>query len=283
MGRSMAFGVVTLVAAAFIVRPAARLAAIAGALLCAMLLALSLSRTGWVVAFFVLFAVPLFLLLQPNRFSRGVRILMAGLGAIAVLALFAIAYKYALALIGRDDTLSGRTYLWELAINSGIKHFALGAGYRAYWTEAGSMDVTSQTSLGGGSLGNGHNGYLDTWLEIGAIGLGAYLLVLVTAARRIARSLIQSPDPTIIWLAMILAYTVIYAWTEQILIQQSEITWVMLVAALFWLTPRRSRARLTGPVGPEAAALLVSKTARRVTATREDSVIARRASTRIGR
>ena len=43
------------------------------------------------------------------------------------------------------------------------------------------------------------------------------------------------------WLAMILSYMFIYAWSEQILMQQSEITWVMLVATLFWLTPEKRR------------------------------------------
>lgn len=263
MGRSMAFGVVTLAAVAFVVRPAARLAAIVGALLCGALLAMSLSRTGWVVAFFVVMAVPLFLILQPSRFSRGIRMFATGLGALAALILIVLGYHYGLALMGRDETLSGRTRLWELAINSGMKHFALGAGYRAYWTEAGSMDVAAATSIGGDNLGNGHNGYLDTWLELGLLGFAAFLLVLVTAARRITRSLTSSSDPTVIWLAMILSYMTIYAWTEQILIQQSEITWVMLVAALFWLTPNRSRVRVARPVAPNAAALSVPKAARR--------------------
>ncbi len=275
MGRSMAFAVVTLAATAFIVGTAARLAALAGALVCGALLAMSLSRTGWVVAFFVVMAVPLFLVLQPNRFSRGIRIFAAGLGAIIALILIALGYRYGLALMGRDDTLSGRTRLWELAINSGMKHFALGAGYRAYWTEAGSMDVTAETSIGGASLGNGHNGYLDTWLEIGLLGFAAFLLVLATAARRIMRSLTLSPDPAIIWLAMILSYMAIYAWTEQILIQQSEITWVMLVATLFWLTPKRRKVRRSGHLAVEADASWASAARRRIVLAGDASAVRR--------
>jgi O-antigen ligase len=273
MGRSMAFAVVTLAATAFIVGTAARLAALAGALVCGALLAMSLSRTGWVVALFVVMAVPLFLVLQPNRFSRGIRIFAAGLGAIIALTLIALGYKYGLALMGRDDTLSGRTRLWELAINSGMKHFALGAGYRAYWTEAGSMDVAAETSIGGGSLGNGHNGYLDTWLEIGLLGFAAFLLVLATAARRIMRRLTVSPDPVIIWLAMILSYMAIYAWTEQILIQQSEITWVMLVATLFWLTPERRKVRRSGRRAVEADASRASAARPRIVLAGDASVV----------
>jgi exopolysaccharide production protein ExoQ len=247
LGRVMAFGVLTLVAATFVVRPAAKIATLMGALLCAVLLFLSMSRGGWVTTAVVLMAIPLFVLLQPNRFSPAVRLSMVGLaGAIGIVLLIGL-YTYGLALLGRDDTLSGRTRLWELAFNSGMKNLVLGAGYRSFWNELGASDVYTQTSTLGSSIGNGHNGYLDTWLEIGIIGLGAFLLVYGIAIKRVAQRLTEQRDATAIWLAMILGYTFIYAWTEQILMQQSEIVWVMLVATLFWLTPRPTKRRR--PVG----------------------------------
>jgi O-antigen ligase len=244
MGRTMAFGLLTLVAVTFAVRPAARLATIAGALLCGALLFLSMSRGGWVTGAVVLMAIPLFVALQPNRFSPAVRVAMVGLAGLIGIALLVATYKYGLALMGRDDTFSGRSRLWELAINSGMKNLIFGAGYRSFWNDVGAADVLSQTATLGSSIGNGHNGYLDTWLEIGIVGLGAFLFVFFTAVQRVARRLTQGPDPVCIWLAMILSYTFIYAWSEQILMQQSEITWVMLVATLFWLTPMKRRQML---------------------------------------
>ena len=240
MGRAMAFAIMTLVATMFVVRPAAKLLTIAGLLLCAGLLIMSAARTGWVVAFFILLAAPFFVLLQPNRFSRGVRISMVVLAAVAGCILVAMIFQYGLALLGRDETLSGRTHLWDLALASGKKRFVIGAGYRAYWTANGANDVYTQTSLGGRSLGNGHNGYLDTWLELGIVGFSAFLLLLVTTIVRITRYLMRSPDAAGLWLAMAVSYMVLYAWTEQVLMQQSEITWVMTVATLFWLTPIRA-------------------------------------------
>jgi hypothetical protein len=59
---------------------------------------------------------------------------------------------------------------------------------------------------------------------------------------------------------MILSYTFIYAWSEQILMQQSEITWVMLVATLFWLTPVKRR-QMTA-IAPRAAEPMPAATMR---------------------
>jgi O-antigen ligase len=245
MGRSMSFGVLTFVAAALAARPAIRPVMIAGALLCGALLILSSARTGWVTTFIVLMATPVFLLLRPNRLSPGVRILIMVLAGAVGLALIFATYQYGLALIGRDDTFSGRTHLWQMTMRSGMKNFLLGSGYRTFWTEEGASDILLYTSLGGGrgNLGNGHNGFLDTWLEIGIVGLGLFLVVFFTAVRRVVHHLARWRNPACVWLAMSLSSTFIYAWTEQILIQQSEITWVMLVATLFWLTPVRVTLR----------------------------------------
>jgi O-antigen ligase len=256
MGRAMAFAVLTFVAASFIVRPAARFATIAAALLCGMLLFLSMSRAGWLSAAAALTGVPfLVLLLRSKRFSPAVRISMAAL-AVAIGAVLLVGlYTYGLALIGRDDSFSGRARIWDVSIRSGMKHFMTGAGYRSFWTDQGASDVylayLSEDSTQ--SLGNGHNGYLDTWLEIGAIGLGAFLLVFAVALRRVARRLMHRPDATYVWFAMILSYTFTYAWSEQILIHQSEIAWVLLVAMLFWSTPRPSKGRRSTRPAPLAA------------------------------
>jgi O-antigen ligase len=244
LGRSMSLAVLTLVAAAFVVRPVIKPVMIAGALLCVGLLIMSMARTGWVTTFIVLMAAPFFVLLQPNRLSPAVRILIVGLAATAGLALIFATYQYGLALLGRDDTFSGRTHLWEMTLRSGMKNLLLGSGYRTFWTEEGASDILLYTGLGGGrgNLGNGHNGFLDTWLEIGIVGLGMFLVVFFGAVRRVVRHLTRWRDPACVWLAMILANMFIYAWTEQVLIQQSDLSWVILVAMVFWLTPIRVNA-----------------------------------------
>jgi len=264
MGRSMTYGVLTLGAAIFLARPPAKPAAMAGFFLCVVLLFLSGSRTGWVVTLFLLLGIPLFLLLQPSRFSPAVRMTMSGVGIAIALVLVAVTYKYGLAAIGRDETLSGRTHLWEVAIGSGMKHFALGAGYRAFWNADAAADVYQQV-MWGASIGNGHNGYLDTWLELGGVGFSLFLLVVAVTGFRIARRLIRSPDITSLWLAITLSYMMIYALTEQVLMQQSEITWVMLVATLFWFTPSRYvQPRPQGVIDePETAASAAGNTPRR--------------------
>ena len=81
--------------------------------------------------------------------------------------------------VGRDLTFTGRTTIWTHAIDAGMQHSMLGAGYRAFWTPEGASYVYARIWA---VIGNGHNGYLDVWLELGFIGLGLFLLMFFTAA-----------------------------------------------------------------------------------------------------
>jgi hypothetical protein len=62
-----------------------------------------------------------------------------------------------------------------------MNHPMLGAGYRSFWTPEGASYVYARIWA---VIGNGHNGYLDVWLELGFIGLGLFLVMFFTAVRR---------------------------------------------------------------------------------------------------
>lgn len=59
--------------------------------------------------FAILLAVPIFVLLQPNRFSRSLRIAMLGLVVVVGAVLLAFTYQYALMLIGREKLFGARS------------------------------------------------------------------------------------------------------------------------------------------------------------------------------
>ena len=87
---------------------------------------------------------------------------------------------------GRDTTLTGRTELWEDILNIASDHPILGVGYGSFWI---------------GDLGNdlwerhiwrptqGHNGYLDVYVELGIVGVFFLLLIIISSFRQIIRTL----------------------------------------------------------------------------------------------
>jgi exopolysaccharide production protein ExoQ len=217
----------------------------AGLVLCGFMLAMSQSRTAWITTVVLVMFIPMM------RFLRGARLPMSlRLGSLMILG-FAVAMAgthflvIGLEAVGRDLTFSGRTTIWTHAIDAGMQHSMLGAGYRAFWTPEGASYVYARIWA---VIGNGHNGYLDVWLELGFIGFGLFLLMFFTALKRAYSRLINSNDIVGLFYPLILIYALIYSLTEKFLLEQSELTWVLILTTLLYLTPRRVPAVSRFPV-----------------------------------
>jgi len=208
----------------------------AGLCLCGFMLAMSLSRTAWITTIVLLMFIP------TLRFLRGARLpLSLRVGSLITLGFVVIMAGIHFLIVGlealdRDLTFSGRTTIWTYAVIAGMEHSMLGAGYRAFWTPEGANYVYARIW---GVIGNGHNGYLDLWLELGFIGLSLFLLMFFTALKRAYSRLIRSNDIVGLFYPLILIYALIYSFTEKFLMEQSDMIWVLIMVTLIYLTPRR--------------------------------------------
>jgi O-antigen ligase len=91
----------------------------------------------------------------------------------------------ALALLGKDATLSGRTKIWSLVIVGLSEHIALGGGYGAGMV---LVQPALEADFGGNRIGHAHNGYLDLAIDVGLVGLIMIMLIIgaigIAAVRR---------------------------------------------------------------------------------------------------
>lgn len=86
---------------------------------------------------------------------------------------------------GRDPTFTGRTELWQVLFNFGLQNPILGAGYGSFWL--GHM-AQLWVRFPWGPV-NGHNGFLDSFLDLGLVGLTFLLLLIGQAYRKLLASL----------------------------------------------------------------------------------------------
>jgi len=85
--------------------------------------------------------------------------------------------------LGRDMTFTGRTDIWAF-INFETVNPLIGAGFWNFWQGEGGDKVSEAMGV---EIPNAHNGYLDTYLDGGLIGLGLLFCVLVSAGSRLIR------------------------------------------------------------------------------------------------
>lgn len=196
----------------------------------------------------ILLALYLLFLISIRFFRRFPRRLLAGLCVLAVLLLCAFVPYAASSL--RDIfrpfsgglTLSGRTVIWGVLLQSVVKQPLLGYGYNAFWTLTGE----GWNAFVGvwGALGfmatYSHSGYLDVVLQLGFVGL-ALLFVLIGRAMKDAwASFLRRRDSRTSWYIGILLLSFIYNIDEVTFLMANQIPWILFVLACVNLHRKRT-------------------------------------------
>jgi exopolysaccharide production protein ExoQ len=88
-------------------------------------------------------------------------------------------------MLGRDPTFTGRTDIWKAMWPYALKNPLVGLGYGSFWVKS---------PLPWAGLNEGHNGYLDVFLELGVAGLLLLLGFLMSFYRKARMSLTMRFD-----------------------------------------------------------------------------------------
>ena len=168
---------------------------------------------------------------------------LASLVGLVLLATVPLYLGDVLLLLGRDETLTNRVYIWGAAFEQGWHNPVFGVGYGSFWIE-GNASAAFYNMFGSGNtlVGNGHNGYLDVWLELGFVGLGLMLLLMIQAFVRVIRHLNVSDNPFAEFYGGLLVFILIYSVAEKVIFVHSEFTWMMFMVGLMALRWRLAPA-----------------------------------------
>jgi O-antigen ligase len=116
-------------------------------------------------------------------------------------------------LVGRDPTLTGRTMLWDAALEAIADEPVLGHGYGAFWRgweEPSAMAVLRNAW----NPPHAHNGALDLALEIGVVGLSLWVLSVGAVVRRSYRHLRRAGTLAALWPLALVVFIVGWGLSE---------------------------------------------------------------------
>ena len=158
-----------------------------------------------------------------------------------------------LAPTGRDISLSGRTYLWELMVHEGFRHPWFGAGYGGFWLGLEGRSGQVAYLVKWGYPGQAHNGYLDLFNELGVFGCVLVFIFLLQHSRNVRRLIAQ--DWTLGYFhAALFTLVLVLNLAEATFLRTTHLWWILFVASVVevtYLTNRpqaellRARSRLT--------------------------------------
>jgi len=227
MGGFMAKGVIIMLCA-FAMRPDRFWIWLPFAALCFFLVLMSTSKTALLIS---LIGIGGFIFLRLYRrftFVRPILVLAVLLALATVVGMLTFAPDFTFGLIGKERTLTGRTDIWSGLIQSIQMKPWLGNGYGVYWLDPLGPSYYVRLQLQWG-IPSAHNGWIDTWLSTGALGVGTFaLLFIMTVILAVDR--LRKGGTETYWVILSTIMFLGFSMSESTILQQNDLSWVMFVA-----------------------------------------------------
>lgn len=198
------------------------------ALLCIFIMLMSGSKTA-LLALMGCFGI--FVIIRIYRRFPVLRTLViwsiiAGIAGMSLL--MTVGAEWALGLIGKDPTLTGRTDIWILLWMAITENFWLGYGYGTFWMDPLGPSYQVRAVLEW-SVPTAHNGWFDSWLSGGVVIIALFgSLVVTTLVKSIRR--VKYGGTESYWLILSLFFFLLFSISESAILQQNDISWLLFVA-----------------------------------------------------
>jgi exopolysaccharide production protein ExoQ len=144
-----------------------------------------------------------------NLERAGIYVVVIAVLAIAGETIFGLS-SMLISALGRDPTLTGRTQVWEMLLNWDINPI-FGVGFESFWQQSRIHEIAMANP--GLVINESHNGYVETYINLGLLGIFLVLMMLFATFRKVCLSLTQSFDFGSFRFAYLFCF-IIYNWTE---------------------------------------------------------------------
>jgi exopolysaccharide production protein ExoQ len=194
----------------------------------------SCHSTTSMVSFFIASGLMIFAGLSwVNPRTIGVYIVAAGLIAGVGEEVFGI-HKAILHMLGKSPTLTDRTLLWHNVLQMKIDPI-LGAGYESFWL---GDHVNPRHWTGWSFVPNeAHNCYLETYLNLGVVGLGLLMGWFIANFQKAQRDLVNGIHWGKFRLGFLIA-TLFYNWTEAPFKAVDAVYFIFFLIGMDYPTPQ---------------------------------------------
>ena len=143
-----------------------------------------------------------------------------------------------LGLLGKDETLTGRTLLWDFGIDAFYSRPWLGFGYKGYWDSPDTPALLLRTVIGQ-DLWFFHNNILDVAVAFGVIGPVLLAAGLVAAFVTAIKRVVSDRGYAALWALLYVVFVTVLCTAENPLFQNHSLHQLLLIVAVAGTAQRR--------------------------------------------
>lgn len=152
-------------------------------------------------------------------------------------------YGYAIELLQKDPTLTDRTILWEDLLKQKTNPI-FGVGFESFWLGERLEQLHEGRSF---QPNEAHNGYLETYLSLGLVGLSMLVGLLMATFRKIRRGILTNLQFGRFQLGFFAA-VVLYNWVE-VSFRGPNVLWlVFYIIAIEYSKPQFAAVEQSSPI-----------------------------------
>lgn len=206
------------------------------------LLMLSQSRTALVVLLASLLIVPVLGIVRLRHTLAVPATILASVAVLSAALWLTASMDTVAAALGRDLTFTGRTQLWDEALQKVFERPLLGHGYGAFWLgwEGESATIWATTPW---LPPHAHNGALDLALDLGLTGFAFFAAAFLIAGAAALRHAAVGATVIARWPMVLIFFVVLLNATESTIVRRNDLMWMLFVAmAVALLNSERARA-----------------------------------------
>jgi exopolysaccharide production protein ExoQ len=141
----------------------------------------------------------------------------------------------ATAMVGKNSHLSGRTNLWQLAIDDIRIRPILGYGYQAFWNVDSQPARRIREEIHWNDAPHAHNGYIDMALSLGLPGLIVYFYLCWSVLRLAFRHYRGGDESYRRWPLTFLVLVLVYQFSESSIVSGNNCFWIIFCTLFFSL------------------------------------------------
>jgi exopolysaccharide production protein ExoQ len=132
--------------------------------------------------------------------------------------------------LGRSSNLTGRTEIWSLVLSYISERPVLGYGYSGFWLGVSPESFEVEQALGTRVMYS-HNGYLEVFLSLGAVGFLLILAFLGTGMTRAYYCAERARSRVNLWPLAFLSFVLLYNLGECTILLQ-DLQWALCVSVV---------------------------------------------------